>query len=61
MPVSKGKPFSAAREGGKFGIIDITIEKDDEGRNILVGTFLDNKKKHKVIDEFKIIKMKENK
>jgi hypothetical protein len=56
MPVSKGKPFSAAREGGKFGIIDIIIEKDDEDRNILVGTFLDNKKKHKVIDEFKIIK-----
>jgi len=56
MPVSKGKPFSAAREGGKFGIIKIDIDKDDGDRNILTGTFLDNKKKHKVIDEFKIIK-----
>src|SRR5215204_549385 len=56
MPVSKGKSFSAAREGGKFGIINIDIDKDDGDRNILTGTFLDNKKKHKVIDEFKIIK-----
>src|SRR5215208_2011390 len=59
MPVSKGKSFSAAREGGKFGIINMSVEKDGEDKNILVGTFLDNKKKHKVIDEFKIIKMKE--
>jgi hypothetical protein len=61
MPISKGKPFSAAREGGKFGIINMSVEKDGEDRNILVGTFLDNKKKHKVIDEFKIIKIKEDK
>ena len=59
MPVSKGKSFSAAREGGKFGIINMSVERDGEDKNILVGTFLDNKKKHKVIDEFKIIKIKE--
>jgi hypothetical protein len=56
MTVSKGKPFSAAREDGKFGIINIYIEKDDKDKNILTGTFIDNKKKHKVLDEFKIIK-----
>jgi hypothetical protein len=56
MTVSKGKPFSAAREDGKFGIINIDIEKDDHDKNILTGTFFDNKKKHKVLDEFKIIK-----
>ena len=56
MTVSKGKPFSAAREDGKFGIINISIEKDDGDKNILTGTFIDNKKKHKVLDEFKIIK-----
>ena len=56
MKVSKGKPFSAAREDGKFGILNISIEKGDDDKNILTGTFLDNKKKHKVFDEFKIIK-----
>ena len=56
MTVSKGKPFSAAREDGKFGIINISIEKDDGDKNILTGTFIDNKKKHKILDEFEIIK-----
>ena len=57
MPVSKGKPFSAAREGGKFGIINISIEKnDDSDRNILTGTFINNKKQHKILDEFRILK-----
>ena len=60
MTVSKGKPFSAAREDGKFGIMNIAIEKDDGNKNILTGTFIDNKKNHKVLDEFKIIKIKEN-
>lgn len=56
MTVSKGKAISAAREDGKFGIMNISIEKDDGDKNILTGTFLDNKKKHKVLDEFEIIK-----
>jgi hypothetical protein len=56
MTVSKGKPFSAAREDGKFGILNVSIEKYDGDKNILTGTFLDNKKKHKVLDTFKIIK-----
>ena len=59
MMVSKGKPFSAAREDGKFGILNISIEKkdnNDNNKNILKGTFIDNKKKHKVLDEFQIIK-----
>ena len=49
MKVGKGKLlFSAAKEDGKFGIINILIEKeddddddDDDGdKNILTGTFL---------------------
>ena len=56
MTVSKGKAISAAREDGKFGIMNISIEKDDGDKNILTGTFIDNKKKHKVLDEFEIIK-----
>ncbi len=56
MTVSKGKPFSAAREDVKFGILNIFIEKTHGDKNVLTGTFLDNKKKHKVLDEFKIIK-----
>ena len=56
MKVAKGKSFSAAKEDGKFGIINISIEKDDDDKNILTGTFVDNKKKHKILDEFKIIK-----
>ena len=56
MTVSKGKPFSAAKEDGKFGIVNISVEKNDDKKNILTGTFIDNKKKHKILDEFKIIK-----
>ena len=57
MPVSKGKLYSAARENGKFGILNISVEKKvGNDKNILTGTFIDNKKKHKILDEFKIIK-----
>jgi len=56
MPVAKSKPFSAAKASGKFGIINIDIEKGDKNHNILTGTFIDDKKKHKILDEFKIIK-----
>ena len=57
MPVSKGKLYSAAREDGKFGILNISVEKKvGNDKNILTGTFIDNKKKHKILDEFKIIK-----
>jgi hypothetical protein len=56
MPVGKSKPFSAAKEDGIFGIINIDIEKEDSDKNILTGTFINNKKKHKILDEFKIIK-----
>ena len=30
MKVGKGKLFSAAKEDGKFGIINILVEKEDE-------------------------------
>jgi hypothetical protein len=56
MMVSKNKPFSAAREDGKFGILNISIQKNEDKKNILTGTFIDNKKKHKILDEFSIIK-----
>jgi hypothetical protein len=56
MKVAKGKPFSAAREDGKFGIVNISLEKENNDKNILTGNFIDNKKKHKILDEFKIIK-----
>ena len=56
MTVSKGKPFSAAKEDGKFGILNVSLEKDDKNNNVLIGTFIDNKKNHKILDEFEIIK-----
>ena len=56
MTVSKSKPFSAAKEDGKFGILNVSLEKDDKNNNILIGTFIDNKKNHKILDEFEIIK-----
>lgn len=56
MTVSKGKPFSAAKEDGKFGILNVSLEKDEKNDNILKGTFIDNKKNHKILDEFEIIK-----
>jgi hypothetical protein len=56
MTVSKGKPFSAAKEDKKFGIVNISVEKNDDKKNILTGTFIDNKKNHKILDEFKIMK-----
>ena len=56
MTVSKGKPFSATREDGKFGILNVSLEQDDKNNNILKGTFIDNKKNHKILDEFEIIK-----
>ena len=56
MTVSKDKPFSAAKEDRKYGIVNISVEKSEDKKNILTGTFIDNKKKHKILDEFKIIK-----
>ena len=57
MTVTKGKPFAAAKEDGRYGIANISVEKNDlDKKNILTGTFIDNKKKHKILDEFKIIK-----
>lgn len=56
MTVSKGKSFSAAKEDGKFGILNVSLGKDDKNNNILIGTFIDNKKNHKILDEFEIIK-----
>ncbi len=56
MTAGKGKPFSAAKEDGKFGIINVSLGKDEKNNNILKGTFIDNKKNHKILDQFEIIK-----
>ena len=56
MTVSKGKPFSAAKEDEKFGILNVSLEKDEKNNNILIGMFIDNKKNHKILDKFEIIK-----
>jgi len=41
MTISKGKPFSAAREDGKFGILNIVVEKNnDNDENTLIGTLV---------------------
>jgi hypothetical protein len=56
MTVSKGKSFSAAKEDGKFGILNVSLKKDEKNNNKLIGTFVHNKKNHKILDEFEIIK-----
>jgi Calcineurin-like phosphoesterase len=53
MPLSSLKDFSAEGIDGKFGILDITLEPDQK---TLTGTFIENGKKKKVLDEFKIVK-----
>jgi len=58
MTISKGKPFSTAREDGKFGILNIVVEKnnDNDENTLILGTFIGNNKNHKILDQFKIIK-----
>ena len=47
--------FTAEAIDGKYGILDIALHTD---QNTLTGTFIENGKKKKVMDEFKIIKDK---
>lgn len=53
MVLSPLKDFSAEGVDSKFGILDITLEPDQK---TLTGTFIENGKKKKVLDEFKIVK-----
>ena len=53
MVLSSLEDFSAKGIDGKFGILDIALEKD---QRTLTGTFIENGKKQKILDEFKIIK-----
>jgi hypothetical protein len=55
MTLSSLDDFAAQGIDGKFGILDITLEPDQK---TLTGTFIDNGKKKKVMDEFKIVKDK---
>ena len=55
MTLSSLDDFAAEGVDGKFGILDITLEPDQK---TLTGTFIDNGKKKKVMDEFKIVKDK---
>ncbi len=53
MILSSSEDFSAKGIDGKFGILDIALQSNEK---TLTGTFIENGKKAKVIDEFKIIK-----
>ena len=53
MQLSSLKDFSVEGIAGKFGILDIQIESD---QTPLIGKFIENGKKQKIADEFKIIK-----
>ena len=55
MTLSSLDDFAAKGIDGTFGILDIALEGD---QNILTGSFIENGKKKKVMDEFKIIKNK---
>jgi Calcineurin-like phosphoesterase len=53
MILSSLDDFAAKGIDGTFGILDIALESDQK---TLTGTFIENGKKKKVMDEFKIIK-----
>ncbi|HSL13867.1 MAG TPA: purple acid phosphatase [Nitrososphaeraceae archaeon] len=53
MRLSSLEDFSAEGIDGKFGILDITLEDDQK---TLTGKFIENGKKQKILDEFKIVK-----
>ncbi|MDW3605215.1 MAG: metallophosphoesterase [Nitrososphaeraceae archaeon] len=53
MQLSSLKDFSAEGVAGEFGILNIQIESD---QTPLIGQFIENGKKQKIADEFKIIK-----
>ncbi len=53
MILSSLEDFSAKGVDGKFGILDIALEPDQK---TLTGTFIENGKKKKIMDEFKIVK-----
>ena len=53
MQLSSLKDFSAEGIAGEFGILNIQIEND---QTPLIGQFIENGKKQKIADEFKIIK-----
>jgi hypothetical protein len=53
MQLSSLKDFSAEGKAGDFGIVNIQIEND---QTPLSGQFIENGKKQKILDEFKIIK-----
>ena len=53
MQLSSLKDFSAEGIAGEFGILNIQIESD---QTPLIGKFIENGKKQKIGDEFKIIK-----
>ena len=53
MQLSSLKDFSAEGIAGEFGILNIQIEND---QTPLIGQFIENGKKQKIADEFKIVK-----
>ena len=55
MTLTSTEGFSAEAIDGKFGILDIALENDGK---TLTGTFIENGKKKKIMDEFRIVKDK---
>ena len=53
MQLSSLKDFSVEGIAGEFGILNVQIESD---QTPLIGQFIENGKKQKIADEFKIIK-----
>ena len=53
MILSSLDEYAAKGIDGKFGVLDIEFEGDQK---TLKGSFIENGKKKKVLDEFKIVK-----
>ena len=55
MELSKSKPFSAIDLEGEYGILNISIENNNNGTT-LSGTFIENENDQDIYDHFTIIK-----
>ena len=59
MELGKLEDFSAKGFYGKFGILNLELENnEDDGNTMLSGKFIENGEEQKVLDEFKMIKDK---
>ncbi len=56
MSLSNEESYSAIAIDGKFGIMDIDVENNQNGSKILKGKFIENGKDKNILDEFRILK-----